>query len=141
MSGDVDVVGRRDLISPILRGWGFTAEKDPDRRVDWTRADLGLFVDIIHRERGHGRTGTPRRISTKLGPVWVSAAEDLILGRVVRWSRNGQTQMMDQAVELFVTSGGTLAADYLGAQVHYERVQEAYSELQRLARAVGPQAD
>ncbi len=134
VSGDIDVVGRRERIEPVLRRWGFTSENDPDGRVYWTRADLGLFVDILHRTAGRGRSGTPRRIETSAGPVWVTAVEDLLIGRLVRWSRGGAgaDEMMDQAVELFVRSENALDLAYLEGEVRYERVGTAYRELRRL---------
>jgi hypothetical protein len=134
-SGDVDIVGDKGRIVPVLRGWGFAPVEDPDGRVYWTRPDLGLVVDILHRSprSGSGRSGRLRTIVTDYGPVRVSAIEDLIVRRLVFWSRDGKTELMDQAVALYFENREEIDISYLEGQVRWEKVDVAYRELRRLA--------
>ncbi len=135
-SEDVDVVGPKKRIIPVLRRWGFQPEEDPsDQRIYWNRDDLGLSIDIIHRSRasGSGRRGNPRTISTAHGPVHASAIEDLVVRRLVFWSRDGKAELMDQAVILFQSNQEEIDLEYLEGEVRWEGVGTAYGELQRLA--------
>ncbi|MGB6500288.1 MAG: hypothetical protein WBG19_02650 [Thermoplasmata archaeon] len=134
-SGDIDVVGDKARIAPILRRWGFASAEDPDGRVYWTREDLGLVIDIIHRSpsTGSGRSGRLRKIVTDYGPVSVSAVEDLIVRRLVFWSRDGKPELMDQAVALYVENREEIDVPYLEGEIGWERADAAYRELLRLA--------
>jgi len=137
VSDDLDVVGDKAKIVPVLKGWGFGAIEDRDGRVYWSREDLALFVDIIDRApgSGHGRSGHRRTIVTSQGPVQVSAIEGLIVRRLMFWSRNGRPALMDQAALLFESNRDEIDREYLESEVRYERVDDAYRELRRLTRA------
>jgi hypothetical protein len=134
-SEDVNVVGERSRISPVLKRWGFRPEEDEDGRVYWRRDDLGLLIDIIHRAgtSGSGGSGITRKIMTSQGAVRVSAVEDLIVRRLVFWSGDGTPQLLEQATLLFAENREGIDIDYLESEVRYERVGAAYRELQRLA--------
>ncbi len=136
VSEDVDVVGESTRIVPVLRKWGFQPEKDTDGRVYWRRDDLGLFVDIIHRSlrSGRGKSGRTRTFVTAAGPVRVSAIEDLIVRRLVFWSRSGKPELLDQAIVLYSENKDDLDIGYLEAEIRWEGVEEAYRELQRSQR-------
>jgi hypothetical protein len=134
-SADLDVVGDKPRIEAVLARWGFTPMDDEDGRVYWRRDDLGFAVDIIHRPvgLGSGNSGAPRTVRTAVGPVRTSAVEDLIIRRLMRWSRAGQRGLLDQAVLLYESNRDSLDVDYLESQVRYERVEAAYRELRRLS--------
>lgn len=135
-SADVDIVGDSRKIVPVLERWGFIGEDDPkDGRKYWRRDDLSLAIDIIHRMRrsGSGRSGTTRVISTTEGDVYLAAIEDLIVRRLVFWSRDGTPALIDHAVLLFVEYNDEIDIEYLELEVRYEKVEEAYRELRRLA--------
>jgi len=134
-SGDVDVVGEKGRIVPVLKRWGFAPAEDPDGRVYWTRADLELVIDILHRSpsSGSGRSGRLRTIMTDYGPVRASAIEDLIVRRLVFWSRDGKAALLDQAVALFIENREEIDIPYLEGEVRWEKIDAAYQELQRLA--------
>jgi hypothetical protein len=136
-SDDIDLVGEKRRIVPVLRRWGFTPEEDPDGRVYWRRDDLALAVDIIARPGrvGSGTSGPARTIMTREGPVRVSAVEDLIVRRLVFWSRGGRPELIDQAVGLLVEHGDEVDLEYLEGEVRYEKVEDAYRELRRLVDA------
>lgn len=135
VSEDIDVVGGKERIAPVLERWGFAPVNDPDGRVYWARADLGLLVDIVHRSagKGSGRSGRPRTIVTDYGPVQVSAVEDLIVRRLVLWSRYGKPELIDQAVALYTSNRDEVDDAYLEGEVRWERVEKAYRELRRLS--------
>ncbi|MGA7846082.1 MAG: hypothetical protein WCB18_03215 [Thermoplasmata archaeon] len=134
-SEDVDVVGERSRISPVLKRWGFRLEEGEDGRPYWRRDDLGLLVDIIHRSEssGSGRSGVPRTFKTTEGPVRASAVEDLVVRRLVFWSRSGKSSLLEQAVLLFAENRDEIDLDYLEGEVKYEGVEEAYRELRERA--------
>ncbi len=85
VSEDIDIVGERRRIVPVLRKRNFAPVKDTDGQVYWRRDDLGLFVDILHRfiRSGSGWLGRTRTLVTEKGPIRVSAIEDLIVRRSV----------------------------------------------------------
>jgi hypothetical protein len=134
-SEDVDIVGERSRIGPVLKRWGFRLERGEVGRPYWRRDDLGLLVDIIHRSEssGSGRAGVPRTFKTTEGPVRASAVEDLIVRRLVFWSRSGTSGLLTQATVLFAENQGEIDLDYLEGEVRYEGVEEAYRELRRRA--------
>ncbi|HEV2519380.1 MAG TPA: hypothetical protein VGX00_02000 [Thermoplasmata archaeon] len=139
-SADVDIVGDRRRIVPVLRRWGFIAQEDPeDGRVYWRREDHSLAVDIVRRGRraGSGRSGTSRVIATEAGDVYLTAIEDLIVRRLVFWSRDGTPALLDHAVLLFLEHSDEIDLDYLEFEVRYEKIDVAYRELRRLAEAAG----
>ena len=122
VSGDIDVVGPRHAIEAVLKRWGFSPETDSDGRVYWSRNDLALFVDIIHRRAGHGRGGRPLVVRTPYGPVYISAVEDYRPRRLVFWSRGGKPELLAQAVDLYQRRREKLDPDHLLAEVRYEGV-------------------
>ena len=135
-SDDVDIVGPKEKIIPVLERWGFQREDDPDDHcVYWNRDDLGLSVDLLNRSpaSGSGRSGVPRTITTSHGPVRAAAVEDLIVRRLVFWSRDGKRELMDQAVVMFESNRDEIDVEYIEGEVRWEGVQPAYEELRRLA--------
>jgi hypothetical protein len=136
-SDDIDVVGEKARLVPVLEKWGFAPEEDPeDHRVYWNREDLGLSIDIVHRSpgSGSGRSGVPRTIETSHGPVRASALEDVIVRRLVFWSRSGKPVLMDQAVVVFRSHEDDIDLEYLEGEVRWEGVEAAYAEMRRLAQ-------
>lgn len=134
VSGDIDIVGRKSRIVPVLRSWGFGLEQEGARSY-WVRGDFGLAVDVIDRDDYVGFSEGLLRIETPYGPVLVAAVEDLIVRRLVFWTREGKPELLDQAVMLFSESRSDLDREYLESQVRYERVERAYAAMQRLAQA------
>jgi hypothetical protein len=135
VSSDVDLVGPRSLLGPVLAGWGFVKTDDPDGRVYWSRPDLGLLIDIIDRADYVGHTEGLLRFQTPYGPILVAAVEDLILRRLVFWKAGGEPAMLDQAVRLFLQNRQKLDQEYLAVMTRRERIEDAYLELERLADA------
>lgn len=115
VSQDVDLVGRRARITPVLRHWKFQRVEGRSHRVYWIKKAIGL-VDIV----GAGdRSGLrPRQVETPYGPVLVSAVEPLIIRRLTRASRENSDELYEQAVRL--AKQGKLDWEYLGAMAKYE---------------------
>ncbi|MGC2034988.1 MAG: hypothetical protein WA761_06045 [Thermoplasmata archaeon] len=132
-SKDIDIVGPRSAIAPVLKGWGFVEEEGEKHRRYWNRGDLQLSVDIIDRRDYVGLTEGIETISTPHGPARVAATEDLIVRRLVFWQRERKHQFMDQAVVLYLEDTESIDTDYLQFEVRRERVQKAYAEMLALA--------
>jgi hypothetical protein len=136
VSGDVDIVGGKVRILPVLKRWGFEGVSDPDGRAYWKRDDLGLFVDVLSRTEYFGHHAEVRTIETAEGPVSLSAVEDLIVRRLEFWMRTGRQELLDQAVLLFLDHEDSLDRAYLRSEIAYERGALAYQELVRRAALV-----
>jgi hypothetical protein len=138
-SNDIDIVGPRSKIVPVLKGWGFVEEEGEKHRRYWNRVDLQLSVDIIDRRDYVGLTEGIETISTPHGLARVAATEDLIVRRLVFWQRERKHQFMDQAVVLYLEDPESIDTDYLQFEVRREHVQKAYDEMLTLAAAqMGP---
>jgi hypothetical protein len=135
VSGDIDILGRRTRIVRVLERWGFSREEDRDGRTYWTRGDLGLAIDIIDRARYSGHSAGVQTIQTPYGPTRIAAVEDLILRRLIRWKATGRREFLDQAVPLLIENRERIDYEYLETRVRYERIEDAYQELRRLAEA------
>ena len=129
VSQDVDLVGRRNRIAPVLRRWKFQLVEGRSHRAYWVKKPVGL-VDLV----GPGdRSGLrPSRFQTPYGPVLLSAVEPLILRRLIRSSREDSDELYDQAVKL--ARGRKLDWEYLEAMAVYEGIPVL---LERLREAVG----
>lgn len=130
VSEDVDLVGRRDRIGPVLRRWGFRQIEGRSRRVYWLKKGIGL-VDVV----GPGdRSGLrPRRMKTPYGPVLVSAVEPLIVRRLLRAHREKSRKLYGQAVKLAML--GDLDWEYLESMSSYEGAAELFRRLRRSVQA------
>ncbi|MGC2288713.1 MAG: hypothetical protein WA688_02500 [Thermoplasmata archaeon] len=97
VSQDIDLVGPKDVIEPVLRKWGFRRVEGRSHRVYWFDSVLGL-VDVV----GIGdRSGLrPHGMETPYGPVLVSAVEPLIVRRLMRAHREESNALYLQAVQL-----------------------------------------
>jgi hypothetical protein len=128
ISQNVDLVGRKDRIVPVLRRWKFRQVVGRGHRVYWLKEAIGL-VDIV----GAGdRSGLrPRQVETPYGPVLVSAVEPLIVRRLIRARRENSDEFLGQAIRL--AKQGELDRDYLEVMARYE---QATPLLKRVRKAV-----
>jgi hypothetical protein len=129
VSQDVDLVGRSDRITPVLRRWKFNEVAGRSRRVYWFKQSIGL-VDLV----GAGdRSGLrPRRRETPYGPVLVSAVEPLIVRRLWRAKREKSNDLFRQAVGL--AKLGNLDWEYLETMARYEGALPLLKRLQKSVR-------
>ena len=130
VSQDVDLVGRKDRITPVLRRWRFEQREGRSHRVYWFKRDIGL-VDIV----GAGdRSGLrPRELKTPFGPVLVSAVEPLIVRRLMRAQRDRSEELYEQAVGL--AKLGSIDWEYLEAMIKYEGASPILKKLRKALRA------
>jgi hypothetical protein len=136
VSGDIDLVGPRSKLGPILASWGFALTDDPDGRVYWSRPDLGLFIDIIDRADYVGHSEGLLVLKTRYGPIYVAAVEDLIVRRLIFWKRGGPPELLDQAVDLFRRNRQKIDSEYMGVLTPNEDIEDAYLAMQRLAASL-----
>lgn len=126
VSQDVDLVGRKDRIAPVLRRWKFRQVQGRSHRVYWVKKPIGL-VDMV----GPGdRSGLrPHQVETPYGPVLVSAVEPLILRRLIRASRENSDELYDQAVRL--ARRRKLDWEYLETMSRFEGVTSSLESLRK----------
>ena len=141
ISADIDLVGSKSRIVPILERWGFRRDDQGDRPY-WTRADLGLVVDLTGRVRYTGHVQGIRIFGTKYGPVSVAAPEDLIVRRLIFSKRGRKEESLNEAVLVFVQAGQGIDLEYVEARVRYEGVEDMYREFRNRAKLVSsPEPD
>lgn len=130
VSQDVDLVGPKDRIAPVLRKWGFQEVEGRSHRIYWFKRPIGL-VDLV----GAGdRSGLrPSKLRTPFGPVLVSAVEPLIVRRLVRAQREKSRLLYGQAVKL--AKLGPLDWEYLQTMAEYEGFVGLLKRLKRNIRA------
>jgi hypothetical protein len=129
VSQDIDLVGPKDRIGPVLRRWGFRQVEGRSHRVFWFKSVVGL-VDIV----GAGdRSGLqPRRMETPHGAVLISAIEPLIIRRLVRAHREESNALYSQAAQL--ARRGGLDWEYLETMAKFEGVAPLLTKLRNDAK-------
>lgn len=130
-SQSVDLVGRGDRFTPVLRRWGFERAEGRGHRVYWLKRSIGL-VDIVG---GGDRSGLrPRKLNTPYGTVLVSAVEPLVARRLMRAHREKSRELYVQAEKL--AKQGDLDWDYLKVIAAYEGFEPLLIKLRKsLTRA------
>jgi hypothetical protein len=128
VSQDIDLVGDRAFIEPVLEKWGFRQVQGRSHRKYWTHVLVGL-VDLVGQADRSGLS--PRKVSTPFGPVLLSAPEPLIIRRLSRAQREKSKELFRQAVSL--ARLGHLDWEYLESEAKYEKVEERLRELRKIA--------
>ncbi len=127
VSRDVDVVGDKDRLVPVLRRWGFRAQTGRDRRQYWFRAPLGL-VDLVGPLH---KSGLPTQIvETRYGAVRLGAVEDLLVRRLMRAGRESSSALFQEAVILASRYRTSLDWRYIESESRHEHVLPLYRQLQ-----------
>jgi hypothetical protein len=130
VSQDIDLVGDRAAMEGVFRRWNFRQIQGRSSRTYWTHDLVGL-VDLVGVTDRSGLP--PRRVSTRYGPITLSALEPLIIRRLARASREKSRELFRQAVEL--ARKGDLDWDYLRSEARFERVDTELRRLQRIVRS------
>jgi hypothetical protein len=126
VSQDVDLVGRKDRILPVLRSWGFHARLGRDQRRYWFRRCVGLVDRVGPRLKSRlpGLT-----IRTRYGTVRLGAVEDLVVLRLMRSGRERSPALFGEAVTLAGRYRATLDWSHVEAEAKHERVLSLYRRL------------
>ncbi|HTT73767.1 MAG TPA: hypothetical protein VMG99_06445 [Thermoplasmata archaeon] len=132
VSQDIDVVGEKEAIRPVLRKWGFEPEEGRDRRLYWSKAGLGK-VDLVGAVDRSGLR--PTRKETPYGAVYLGPVEYLIVRRLMRAGRERSVELFRQAEVLAAENASTLDWGYIRIQAKYEGVLPLYEQLRE---QVGP---
>lgn len=134
VSDDIDIVGDKAALTPILERWGFEKKNGRDRRVYWARDGVGL-VDLVGTVK---RVGLPdRQERTPFGEVALAPVEALIIRRLIRASRENSDELARQAEALALEYGKGLDWDYLQVEAKYERILPLFREFnERVRKAV-----
>lgn len=128
VSEDIDLVGQKSRITPVLERWGFRIDEQGSRPY-WVRKDLGLLVDLVGGSRSTGLESHVTTFRTAYGPVCVAAPEDLVIRRLILAKRDRREEHLNQAVLLVEQAGEGIDIEYLEVLVRYEGVEDVYREL------------
>ena len=127
-SQDIDVVGTKSAITPILLKWGFVEEEGRSRRTYWVKDGLGQ-VDLVGPR---DRSGLPsRRWPTPFGEVMLGPVEYLIVRRLMRSSREQSAELFRQAEILAIQYQKGLDWEYLQAMAKSEHVLPLLTQLRK----------
>lgn len=131
VSQDIDVVGEKAKIAPVLARWGFSQEPGRSRRMYWVKAGLGQ-VDLVG---AHDRSGLPPRPwPTPFGEIMLGPIEFLIVRRLMRAAREHVPDLFRQAVVLAIAYRKGLDWDYIRVMAKTENVLPLYQELRSRVR-------
>lgn len=132
-SEDIDIVGEKSAILPVLARWGFRRHEGRDKRVYWAKPELGL-VDLVGPIEKAGLP--PRTYPTPYGESYLGPVEGLILRRLVRATREKSSELFQQAEALAVAFGDSIDWGYLTAEARYEKVSPLLRELRARAKSL-----
>lgn len=131
-SQDIDVVGARSDIAPVLSKWGFSAESGRSRRVYWVKDGLGA-VDLVG---ARDRSGLPpRHWPTPYGEVMLGPIEFLIVRRLMRTVSDRDPDLFRQAEALALRYPKGLDWEYIRVLAKAENVLPLVGQLEDRVRA------
>jgi len=125
-SQDIDIVGTKAAIAPILSKWGFIEEVGRSRRSYWVKAGLGQ-VDLVGPRDRSGLS--PRPWPTPFGEVMLAAVEYLIVRRLMRAAREHRPDLFRQAQVLAIRYRRELDWEYIRGMAKSENVLPLYEQL------------
>jgi hypothetical protein len=130
-SQDIDVVGAKSVITPVLSRWEFTEEVGRSHRTYWLKSGLGQ-VDLVG---GRDRSGLPARPwPTPFGEVKLGSVEYLIVRRLMRAAREHSPELFQQAEALAIRYRRELDWDYIRGMAKLENVLPLLEQLQNRTR-------
>lgn len=135
ISQDIDVVGDREAIRPVLRRWGFSPEEGRDGRTYWIKEGVGQ-VDLLG---ANDRSALPPRSKrTPFGLVLLGSVEYLIVRRLMRAGRERSTELFRQAEVLAAEYGADLDWRFVRSEAKSENVLPLYEQLRKQVRRAKP---
>ena len=133
-SQDIDVVGDKSVLSPVLSKWGFSEVKGRSHRIYWVKEGLGQ-VDLVG---ARDRSGLPARPwPTPYGNVMLGPVEYLIVRRLMRSAGERSPALFRQAEALAIRYRKGLDWDYIQVMAKAENVLPLLEQLRK--RTKGPQ--
>jgi len=130
-SQDIDVVGAKSVLRPILTKWGFSEEQGRSHRIYWVKEGLGQ-VDLVGAK---DRSGLPARPwPTPYGDVMLGSVEYLILRRLTRSAGERSPALFRQAEALAIRYRKGLDWDYLRVMAKAENVLPLLEQLRKRTR-------
>jgi len=138
VSGDIDLIGSRDLIKDILLSSGYFREEGRF----FVSEELGLFVEVPDRHLA-GDLNRVRRVELPElgGEVYVIGIEDLIVDRLlacVFWKSKGDCEMAQFLLKKYA---GEIDLEYLTERAEKEKVidklRDILSKLEKKERKNG----
>lgn len=131
-SGDVDIVGRREAIVPILKGWGFSKSS----RQLWAHPEWKLVIDLVKEIEYYNRSrDRTRLIATPFGTVRVEAVEDSIIRRLIQARYWQVASDFDWAVALATLEAKSIDWTYAENYAKFERVGDLLAEVRKRSKA------
>lgn len=128
VSQDIDLVGAKGDIVPVLRRWAFREEEGRSGRIYWVKDGLGQ-VDLVGPR---DRSGLPPRAqSTPYGDVLLAPVEYLIVRRLMRAGRERSTELFRQAEVLAAHYTEGLDWEYIRSEAVHEKVLPLYEQLRK----------
>lgn len=131
-SQDIDVVGARSVIAPVLSKWGFSEERGRSRRVYWVKDGLGA-VDLVGPRDRSGLP--PRHWPTPYGDVMLGPIEFLIVRRLMRTVSDRDPDLFRQAEALALHYPKGLDWEYIRVLAKVENVLPLVGQLENRVRA------
>ena len=133
-SQDIDVVGARTAIRPILSKWGFAEARGRSHRIYWIKEGLGQ-VDLVG---ARDRSGLPARPwPTPYGSVMLGPVEYLIVRRLMRSTAERSPGLFRQAEALAIRYRKGLDWAHIRVMAKAENVLPLFDQLRK--RVKGPQ--
>lgn len=134
-SQDIDVVGAKSVIAPVLSMWGFSEESGRSRRAYWVKDGLGA-VDLVG---ARDRSGLPpRHWPTPYGDVMLGPIEFLIVRRLMRTVTDRDPDLFRQAEALALRYPKGLDWEYIRVLGKAENVWPLVRQLESRVRARRP---
>ena len=131
-SQDIDVVGARSAIAPVLSKWGFSEERGRSRRGYWVKDGLGA-VDLVGPREHSGLP--PRAWPTPYGEVMLGPVEFLIVRRLMRTVSDREPDLFRQAEALALRYPKGLDWEYTRVLAKAENVLPLLDQLESRVRA------
>ncbi len=130
-SQDIDLVGARSMIAPVLSKWGFSEESGRSRRAYWVKDGLGA-VDLVG---ARDRSGLPPRPwPTPYGEVMLGPIEFLIVRRLMRTVTDRDPALFRQAEALALRYPKGLGWEYVRVLAKAENVLPLVGQLESRVR-------
>jgi hypothetical protein len=127
-SGDIDIVGPRRKLLPVLRSWGF----EPGDMQMWSNKGWRISVDIRKElTLYNGSRERTRLITTPFGGVRIEGVEDAMVRRLVSAKHWKQPGDFGHALAVATAEKDNIDWGYAEQYARRELVEDLLTELRR----------